>query len=830
MRWWDGRAWTTHVATGGRTFEDALTTTARPTAPVVEPAQPRVRQPRPPRAPHAAPSRNGLAGAAAVVALVLGVGIFVGTKIGGSDTTGGTGGGKTAVDVLGAGEPAPGLSGYLDLGGTTPPVTATVGPAGSTIAAPDGVSIAVPKGTHTADVAYSVTETDIVGHSFGEAVSPISKLLVVDNGSATADQPITVTFPAEVPAGKFAMAVFYDQNTGRLEPLPLIDSDGTSVVVATRHFSSIFVTVIDIALLLDGVLDSGFRPGVDSWQFVNYGSYVESGGHCSGQSLSALWYYDIKHRAEGAPALFGAFDDRIEATRLTSTSTLQWDDRDGYRLASMVQHDQYAGGASAYELEMRELSTKRFDRLQYYAFAYAILLTGEPQFVGIFSSAGGGHAMIVYAVTKDALLISDPNYPSEYREIPWNDAAGVLGPYEAQANAATAKHLYETVGYYAKSALVDWTSLGTRWQQFLDGTIGNDTFPSGALEVREEDADGNEIWVPLADGYKVDQDTTAITVRNVAPTFNDRQRVYRWDTELVTGGWDAPVDVPLVKGANRLGFETQGWIWSDSSVAWVDFERLNVMRGEPDELPLDLIFVIDLTSSMEDDIDGVKAAAKDIVQSIAATSSDWRVAIVGYRDVGDEPMFEDYAFSADEGEVIANIDALSVFGGGDTPEAVYEAMLRAIDASTIDGWRAGVNKQTILMGDAPPHDPGSGGETAEQVAQAAEDADPVVIQSVIVGNAGVIDPDAQASFADLSSRTKGSTFTAADAAAVPAALQQSIGATAVSAAATPGDSSDWPRTLLLVVSLLLLVGGAGVVVWRLLRPPTQPEAAAAPTP
>ena len=40
------------------------------------------------------------------------------------------------------------------------------------------------------------------------------------------------------------------------------------------------------------------------------------------------------------------------------------------------------------------------------------------------------------------------------------------------------------------------------------------------------------------------------------------------------------------------------------------------VRGEADEAPLDLVFVIDLTSSMEDDIAGVKAAATEIVRSM----------------------------------------------------------------------------------------------------------------------------------------------------------------------------------------------------------------------
>jgi len=46
----------------------------------------------------------------------------------------------------------------------------------------------------------------------------------------------------------------------------------------------------DICSLKD--IDSGFRPGIDDWEFTNYGSYITPDGECEGQSLTALWYYD----------------------------------------------------------------------------------------------------------------------------------------------------------------------------------------------------------------------------------------------------------------------------------------------------------------------------------------------------------------------------------------------------------------------------------------------------------------------------------------------------------------------------------------------------------
>lgn len=227
--------------------------------------------------------------------------------------------------------------------------------------------------------------------------------------------------------------------------------------------------------------------------------------------------------------------------------------------------------------------------------------------------------------------------------------------------------------------------------------------------------------------------------------------------------------------------------------------------GTPaDSADLDLIFCIDVTGSMEDDIAGVKSAAANIVDTIAAKNKGYRVALIAYRDWNDTEgyaMFEDFAFSSDKAAIIAHINNLSVGGGDDTPEAVLEALMRAIDSTTVGGWRNNVNKQIILMGDAPPHDPSKEGLTAAIVAQAAEDADPVVIQALVVGNAGIYDADAEKAFEELARLTGGNFFKAEDASKVPAVLEQTIEDIQVPAKAKlPG------LTLWLIGGLCLLVG------------------------
>lgn len=194
---------------------------------------------------------------------------------------------------------------------------------------------------------------------------------------------------------------------------------------------------------------------------------------------------------------------------------------------------------------------------------------------------------------------------------------------------------------------------------------------------------------------------------------------------------------------------------------------------------LDLIFVIDLTSSMSDDIDMVKKTAKQILNTIAAGFPDFRVAIVGYRDWTDSEMFTDFPFSNSIPAITAAIDGLKVQGGGDEPEAVLEALLRAIRTETVGAWRDGCNKQIILMGDAPPHSPipkgPDTGKTADDVVDAAEKVDPAVINSILIAKSpGSYSEEARKAFESLSARTKGTTTTADKAEEVPAKMMDMV--------------------------------------------------------
>ncbi|NQV06908.1 hypothetical protein HQ535_10170, partial [bacterium] len=150
------------------------------------------------------------------------------------------------------------------------------------------------------------------------------------------------------------------------------------------------------------------------------------------------------------------------------------------------------------------------------AFGFSMWLTGEPQYVGVLEmednldgvwntdDIGGGHAMIVYGATADGLYVADPNYAQAFRVIPWKAdpaaaAGGVLGPYNTAAEFSDPPEPYEVIGYYAKSALIDWSDLAGKWPEFVAGTVGDDILPSFTVVAEYDDADGNHQTRPFRD-------------------------------------------------------------------------------------------------------------------------------------------------------------------------------------------------------------------------------------------------------------------------------------------------------------------------------------------
>lgn len=123
--------------------------------------------------------------------------------------------------------------------------------------------------------------------------------------------------------------------------------------------------------------------------------------------------------------------------------------------------------------------------------------------------------------------------------------------------------------------------------------------------------------------------------------------------------------------------------------------------------PLDLVFVIDATGSMKNDIDTLKS---ELVPALIERMSGFeliRYGLLFYRDYADNFRYKELPvkfsdFTYDLEEFNKNLNALVIKGkeGGDVPEAVYEALYAAVNFYT---YRENAYRKVILIGDAEPH-------------------------------------------------------------------------------------------------------------------------------
>lgn len=122
----------------------------------------------------------------------------------------------------------------------------------------------------------------------------------------------------------------------------------------------------------------------------------------------------------------------------------------------------------------------------------------------------------------------------------------------------------------------------------------------------------------------------------------------------------------------------------------------------PDVPDVDIVFCVDTTASMQDDIDAVKAKLGELVDALAAAHPDWQVGVATYRDRGDDYEAKTIqTLTRDKALAQAGVDALKAEGGGDYREHVYAGLDVALREQP---WREGASRRILLIGDAPPHE------------------------------------------------------------------------------------------------------------------------------
>lgn len=121
----------------------------------------------------------------------------------------------------------------------------------------------------------------------------------------------------------------------------------------------------------------------------------------------------------------------------------------------------------------------------------------------------------------------------------------------------------------------------------------------------------------------------------------------------------------------------------------------------------DVVFAIDATGSMKDDIEALREKLCDKLDKWLATRKNTRLGLLLYRDYPDNYRYKGlpvkfFDFTTNAESFKKNLNAFSINGkeGGDIPEAVYEALYGSV---MFYSWAKGAQKLVILIGDAPPH-------------------------------------------------------------------------------------------------------------------------------
>lgn len=119
---------------------------------------------------------------------------------------------------------------------------------------------------------------------------------------------------------------------------------------------------------------------------------------------------------------------------------------------------------------------------------------------------------------------------------------------------------------------------------------------------------------------------------------------------------------------------------------------------------IEVCFVLDTTGSMSGLIEGAKEKIWAIANELIAAkpTPELRLALIGYRDRGDEYVTRVTDLTDDIDAIHAQLMKFSAGGGGDGPESVNQALHEAVTKIAWSGDRD-VLKVVFLVGDAPPH-------------------------------------------------------------------------------------------------------------------------------
>ncbi len=464
----------------------------------------------------------------------------------------------------------------------------------------NGLQISVPAGAFPTATTWTVTELPDLRPTLPTTVRQIGPVIRVSNGQGFAAEPFTITLPVRVSADSAVAAFFRDPVSGKLELIPILARTDTSLVVLTQHVSADQMMLPQgpapaptaapttalgsIEIIMVGArevdlrvrIGTGFRPGVDDWEFANRGSAPTPGGYCTGATLSALYHNYVRKGSKGS--LFGRYD-RVDG--------LEDDNPLGIRLATVVQKTMSYRADATIGKVLAGTRDPLSWTAQMLSLPLAMLLTNQGQQLVIFQPLfAGAHALIAHGFEWGRIYISDPNTPGIERTIDFTTDGAVPFRFAERAGAAEEEYIY--VVPLAASALMPARTLDRLFDELEAKDVGRSTFPTTFPEYRDP---ADTVWRRVGDAIVTASDM--LTFRTRCPSSPPRSEVAKeprrgWTTAFdglgVKFGDDLDdamdgVDVPVDLGTNLTGLTSQVSIpttvkWHYADFAWVDVQRV----------------------------------------------------------------------------------------------------------------------------------------------------------------------------------------------------------------------------------------------------------------
>lgn len=212
---------------------------------------------------------------------------------------------------------------------------------------------------------------------------------------------------------------------------------------------------------------------------------------------------------------------------------------------------------------------------------------------------------------------------------------------------------------------------------------------------------------------------TFINIRGFGALYGDYSKGYE-DNPFMFGLGTTPHNEPqpvaltdsynpeAVSAFDQIAKEVGGTITYSKGPETITDDILNILQSLDPSRPANIVFALDSTGSMKDDVARLR---KDFIPRLQLLLEEFtapvQLGLLLYRDYVDS-----YDYEGIPVKVYPSTASLEVFEqhlfdftirgneGGDVPEAVYEALYGSMD---FYNWTEGAQGRVILIGDAEPH-------------------------------------------------------------------------------------------------------------------------------